>query len=98
MVRMEFEPDRLTLSANTPDLGSAREEIPALLEGEPLTIAFNGKFILDSLSVMDADEVQLDLQDESHSAVLRPLQDSSFDYVCMPVRLREFSTEPVGAV
>jgi DNA polymerase-3 subunit beta len=97
LVRMEFEPDRLTLSANTPDLGSAREEIAALLDGGPLTIAFNGKFVLDCLSVMDAEEVQLDLQDESHSAVLRPLQDSSFDYVCMPVRLRELSAEPVGA-
>jgi len=98
LVRMEFDPDRLTLSANTPDLGSAREEIPALLDGEPLTIAFNGKFVLDCLSVMDSEEVQLDLQDESHSAVLRPLEDSSFDYVCMPVRLRELSPEPVGAV
>lgn len=97
LVRMEFEPDRLTLSAYTPDLGSAREEIPALLEGEPLTIAFNGKYILDALTVLDRDEVQLDLQDESHSAVLRPLEDNSFDYVCMPVRLREPFPEPAGA-
>jgi len=91
LVRMEFEPERLVLSANTPDLGSAREEIPALLEGEPLTIAFNGKYVLDCLAVLDADEVQFDLQDESHSAVLRPLDDPDFDYVCMPVRLRELA-------
>lgn len=89
LVRMEFEPDSLRLSAYTPDLGSAREEIPALLEGEPLTIAFNGKYLLDALAGFDRDEVQLDLQDESHSAVMRPLDDPSFDYVCMPVRLRE---------
>lgn len=98
LVRMEFDPDRLVLSANTPDLGSAREEIPALLEGEPLVIAFNGKFVLDCLMVLDSEEVQLDLQDQSHSAVLRPLEDPSFDYVCMPVRLRELTPEavPVG--
>lgn len=96
LVRMEFEPDRLTLSANTPDLGSAREEIPALLEGEPLTIAFNGKFIVEALAVLDSDEVQMDLQDESHSAVLRPLDDAGFDYVCMPVRLREQAHEAAG--
>jgi DNA polymerase-3 subunit beta len=97
LVRLEFEPDKLVLSANTPDLGSAREEIPALLEGEALTIAFNGKFVLDCLMVLDAEEVQFDLQDESHSAVLRPLDEPTFDYVCMPVRLREMVSEPAGA-
>ena len=96
LVRMEFEPDRLVLSANTPDLGSAREELPVVLDGEPLTIAFNGKFVGDALAVLDCDEVQLDLQDESRSAVLRPLEDPTFDYVCMPVRLREQSPEPAG--
>ena len=96
LVRMEFEPDRLVLSANTPDVGSASEEIPALLEGDPLTIAFNGKFVLDCLLALDCEEVQLDLQDETHSAVLRPMEDTSFDYVCMPVRLREQAPEAAG--
>lgn len=91
LVRMEFTEDRLVLSANTPDVGSAREEISALLEGEPLTIAFNGKYVLDCLAVLDTEEVQFDLQDDSHSAVLRPLDDPDFDYVCMPVRLRELA-------
>jgi DNA polymerase-3 subunit beta len=97
LVRMDFEPDRLILSAYTPDLGSGRDQVPVILEGEPLAIAFNGKLLLDVLGVLDTEEVQLDLQDECHSGVVRPLNDSDYDYVIMPVRLREPFPEAVLA-
>lgn len=89
LVKLEFSSDRLTLSAYTPDLGAAREELPALLEGEPLTIAFNGRYLQDALGVLEGEEIVLDLQDETRSAVLRPDAGEDFEYVCMPVRLRE---------
>lgn len=103
LVRFEFNRDHAKLSSFTPDLGQAEDEIPIQLEGEPLTIAFNGNYLKDGLTnLIDGDEAQLDLQDESHSGVLRPVpgaaaEGESCQYVVMPVRLREPFPEPAGA-
>lgn len=89
LIRLRFSEDTLHLSANTPDLGSGDESMPVVYEGEVLTIGFNGKYLVDGLNVLDSEEVQFDLQGDTKSAVIRPLGDTSYDYVVMPVKLRD---------
>lgn len=91
LIRLKFETDTVELSANTPDLGSGDERLPAIFDGDPLTIGFNGKYLVDGLGVLDCEEIQFDLQEETKSAVIRPLGDISYDYVVMPVKLRDFA-------
>ena len=93
LIRLRFSDDILHLSANTPDLGSGDERLPIVYQGEELTIGVNGKYLVDGLTVLDCEEVQLDLQEETKSAVLRPLGDTSYDYVVMPVKLRDIAED-----
>ena len=93
LIRLTFSNDTLELSANTPDLGSGDEKLPVVYEGEDLTIGFNGKYLIDGLSVLESEEIQFDLQEETKSAVIRPLGDNSYDYVVMPVKLRDVVQE-----
>lgn len=93
LIRLKFDLDTLQLTANTPDLGSGDEVLPAVFEGDPLTIGFNGKYLVDGLGVLDCEEVQFDLQEETKSAVIRPLGDISYDYVVMPVKLRDVAED-----
>src|SRR5262249_21748754 len=58
-VRMEFAEDGLRLAAGGDDVGSAEEELPATLDGEPLTIAFNPQYLLDSLGALHTPRAQL---------------------------------------
>lgn len=95
LIVLELEGDTLKLTANTPDVGLAEEEVPLVFDGDPLKVAFNGKYLVDALTVLDCDEVELELQDESRSAVLRPVESRDYRYVVMPVRLREVAPEPV---
>jgi DNA polymerase-3 subunit beta len=99
LIRLRFEDDTLQLSANTPDLGSGDERLPVVYEGDVLTIGFNGKYLVDGLGVLESEEIQFDLQEETKSAVIRPLGDTSYDYVVMPVKLRDiaedYDREPV---
>lgn len=88
LVVLDFAEDRLLLSTNTPDMGFATEEMPCVLDGPPLKIAFNGRYVLDSLAVLSCEEVHLDLQDDTRSAVLHE-GDPNLRHVLMPVRLRE---------
>lgn len=93
LIRLRFSDDTLSLSANTPDLGSGEERLPVVFEGDPLTIGFNGKYLVDGLGVLEAEEIQFDLQEDTKSAVIRPLGDTTYDYVVMPIKLRDLAED-----
>ena len=46
-VKLNLEGEKLTLSVNNPDSGSAVEELVATYEAEPLDIGFNARYLLD---------------------------------------------------
>lgn len=86
---MDIGEDTIAISANTADLGSGQEDIAAAIEGEPLQIAFNGKYLLQALNALDCEEVQFDLQGDETSGILHPHDQSDYKYVVMPIRLRQ---------
>lgn len=97
LIVLDLADEQLVMSANTPDLGLGQEELAVIYEGAPLRIAFNGRYMQDMLAVLDGEEVLLELQDDTRSAVLREYGQADFRYVLMPVRLREPVEEPVPA-
>lgn len=86
-VKLELEAGRLSLSANNPDLGDAREEIEVGFEGEPLTIGFNFRYLLDVMSVIDEEEVMMELTDDLSPGVLSGRGSSGYRAVIMPMRI-----------
>jgi len=89
VVKFHFTDDKLNLSAETSGIGSGNENIDVIHQGEELKIAFNGKFILDALKVLDEDEIVLRLQDNKNSmAIQNDEDDKSFIYICMPIRTK----------
>jgi DNA polymerase-3 subunit beta len=101
-VRMEFGEDGLRLSAGGDDVGSAEEELTCEFEGEPLTIAFNPGYLLDSLGALHTERVQLTFTTPNRPALVRPVPAAPADddaspnparpvpgylHLLMPVRL-----------
>lgn len=72
-VRMEFSQDGLRLSAGGDDVGSAEEQLPCELDGEPLTIAFNPGYLLDSLGALHTGRAQLTFTTPNRPALVRPV-------------------------
>ena len=77
-VRMEFGPsdlgaDGLRLAAGGDDVGSAEEELPCELDGEPLTIAFNPGYLLDALGALHTERAQLTFTTPNRPALVRPV-------------------------
>lgn len=61
-VRLEFAGSRLALSITSPDHGTASEEIDITpWQGEPLVIGLNGHYLADLLAALDADTVEVAL-------------------------------------
>ncbi len=87
-VKLHLEKGRLELSASNPDQGEANEDIEVSYAGDPLTIGFNARYLIDVLNVHGEGEVvELGLTDEVGPGVIRGSQDSEYTYVVMPMRL-----------
>src|SRR5919108_956319 len=87
-IKMEFGSGRVSISANNPDLGEAVEELEADYKGNPLSIGFNARYLLDVLVVLDNEgDVDIELKDELSPSVIRKTGKKDYLYVLMPMRL-----------
>lgn len=86
-LRLRFAEGELTVSAQTQDVGEAREPLPVAFDGEELEIGFNPEYLRDGLDTIDSDEVLLRLNSPILPGVLEAADDSRFLYLVMPIRL-----------
>lgn len=83
----ELMPGRLTLAATSAELGDNVGQLDAIVEGDPIEIAFNAKYLIDVLSVMDTAQVAMETSSASSPGVLRPVGDDDFVHVIMPMHI-----------
>ena len=83
-VVFELAPQRLVVSKESAELGSAREELPVAYHGEPLTIAFNPEFWLDVLKALDDEELTVEIAGPDRPAVIRQAE---FVYLVLPMKV-----------
>jgi DNA polymerase III subunit beta len=84
-VRLNFSRNNLDITANTPEVGEARESLAVVYRGRDLSIAFNPDFLMDPLRNLPNDEIHLDLIDEMSPGVIKIT--TPFLYVLMPMRV-----------
>lgn len=94
-VTLHLTADTVRVTAGSGEVGQAEESLTGSLEGEPLQIAFNPRYLTDGLDAAASERVALEFRDELKPAVLRPATADSDDapaggdflYLLMPVRL-----------
>src|SRR6185437_7688492 len=85
-LRLRFGDGELTVSAQTQDVGEARESLPVSFNGEPLEIGFNAEFLRDGIESVGGEQLRLKLISPLRPAVLQG-EDDTFLYLIMPIRL-----------
>jgi DNA polymerase III subunit beta len=84
-VRLTFTKNSLAITANSPEVGEARESLAVNYKGKDMAIAFNPGYVIEPLNALSEDEVFLELIDELSPGVLKV--NGPFLYVVMPMRL-----------
>jgi DNA polymerase-3 subunit beta len=84
-VKLAFSKNNLAITANSPEVGEARESLAINYKGKEMAIAFNPKYMIDPLNALSEDEVFLELIDELSPGVFKI--NGPFLYVVMPMRL-----------
>ena len=92
IVKLEVVPSndlqgKIILTATSAELGDHVSEVDATVNGEPLTIAFNAKYMIDVLAIIDTPQVILETTVESSPGVLKPIGDEEFTHIIMPMHL-----------
>ncbi len=78
---------KVTLEATSAELGDNVSEVDASIEGSEVEIAFNAKYLIDVLSVIDSPQVVLETTLPDKPGVLRPIGDDKFTHVIMPMHI-----------
>lgn len=84
-VKLAFTKNNLAITANSPDVGEARESIAINYKGSDVTVAFNPGYLIEPLNALTDEEVYLELIDDLSPGVLKI--NGPFLYVVMPMRL-----------
>ena len=89
-VRLETEGDVLKISA-TSGTGSAYDEVAIGHEGDDITIAFNNRYLIDSLRACNADRIRISLSSPLTSINIEPADDCADEdlFMLLPVRMKE---------
>jgi DNA polymerase-3 subunit beta len=82
-----FNENKLVVTATNPDYGESTEETEIEFSGNAIEAAFNPKFFIDILSVIDEENVILNIVDGSHPCIVEGDTDKTFVGVIMPMRI-----------
>lgn len=86
-IMLEISSGGIRISSSNPELGDAMEEIDVEYTGEPISVRFNARYLLDVLSVSETERVEMKFKDELSPSIIVPENSDSFLAVIMPMRL-----------
>jgi DNA polymerase-3 subunit beta len=86
-IRLTATPDLLTLQAHNPEQEEAEDQVEVSYQGEEVEIGFNVNYLLDALSAIESDKVQIGLTDSNSSCLIHAPGTTHTRYVVMPMRL-----------
>jgi DNA polymerase-3 subunit beta len=86
-VKLQIGGNKVVLTVNNPDSGSAEEEVACAYESDPLDIGFNSRYLMDVASQIKSDGMEFQLADSGSPTIIRDPGDQQALYVLMPMRV-----------
>jgi DNA polymerase-3 subunit beta len=86
-IRLAVRTDLLTIQAHNPEQEEAEDQVEVVYAGDEVEIGFNVNYLLDALSAIEGDKVQIGLTDSNSSCLIHAPGLTQTRYVVMPMRL-----------
>ncbi len=86
-VKFTLEEGKLIVSATSEENGAAKEEIEAEYSENPFDIGFNSRYLLEMMSVLKGQKIQIRLKDGNAPALVSDSEDPTSLFVIMPMRI-----------
>ncbi len=89
IVKLSMEKDGVVVKAESTQVGTSVTKLPATIEGEELTVAFNARYLLDYLATCTSENVIWETEGELKPSVFRDENEETWVQVIMPVRIQD---------
>ncbi len=86
VIKFEVKEDIMTVSAKS-EVGNVNENVSVHLEGKDITIAFNGKYLVEYLKIINEDFINLNLNTAIDPCIITAVSNDGFLYLVLPVRI-----------
>ncbi len=87
IVKIQTEDSQVKLTSEAKELGGQETDLSAQITGEKITIAYNSRFLIDSLTACPSDEISIEFSGNLSPTLIKPVAQAGLEYVVMPVRL-----------
>lgn len=86
LIKLAIRENNIIITSNT-ERGNVIEEIETVLSGELLDIAFNSRYLLDALKVINSDYITMDFTTNVNPCIIKPVSSTEYTYLLLPVRV-----------
>ncbi len=86
IIKFDIKEETMSISAKS-EIGNVNENVNINLNGKDITIAFNGKYIMDFLKICDEEFINLNFNSPIDPCIIQPMGDEGFLYLVLPVRI-----------
>lgn len=88
-VLLSVKNNQLVIKSGGEDSGEAKESLSAAYKGEEVEVKFNAKYLLDFLSGLESEKVELELRDKETQGLFKPSPKGDYlhQYVVMPMQV-----------
>lgn len=87
VITLTSQDGKLGLKSQAKELGSQENEVDSQIEGEPIQIAFNSKFLQDAISACPSTQIMIEFSGPLSACLIKPIGVEGLEYIVMPVRL-----------
>jgi DNA polymerase-3 subunit beta len=86
LIKLSIEENDMVITSNS-QLGKVREELNIVLQGQPLQIAFNSKYLIDVFKIMEEEEIVMEFTTAISPCIVKNKETDNCTYLLLPVRL-----------
>lgn len=86
-VQFIISPNRLVLSSQNLDIGSAKDELEIVYDDKEMNLGFNGKYFIEAIQVMGSDTVKAYINSEESPCLIQGDDDPGYLSVIMPMKI-----------
>ena len=86
-IKMDVSNNKIVLTSQNADFGSAKDEFDVEYAGEELSLGFNCRYFIDTLQVMEGETVIASINNQESPCMITSEEDPGFLSVIMPMKL-----------
>lgn len=86
-IKITIKDNSMIITSNT-EFGDVYEEIDIEKEGNELEIAFNPKYFIDALKIIDDDFIHLQFTNSHSPCIIKQVDGDEYKYLIVPIRIR----------